>query len=190
MLFHFGGDVEIARGAAHGAGIAFAGHAQPRSVPRAGRNAHFHRLRVRHAAIAAAGGAGVVQLARAAAARAGQVEPHGAGHLDNLAGAFALRAGHFARARRARAVAGRADLVARDVQARLGAADGLPEVDVQHVFEIVAFFRLRLLRLPLAAAVEELRKDIAEAAAIRCCAGRRAACARPASRKHRKNRSR
>ena len=45
------------------------------------------------AAIAVAGGAGVLQLAVAAAARAGEVELHGAGHLGHVAGAVALRTG-------------------------------------------------------------------------------------------------
>ena len=98
------------------AGVAFAGHAQPRAVARARRDADLHRLGPGHAAIAAAGRAGVAQLARAAAARAGQVELHGAGHLADVAGALALRAGDFAGAGRAGAVAGAADLVAGDVE--------------------------------------------------------------------------
>ena len=47
MLLDVGGDVEVARRRAHGAGIAFAGNAQPRTVLRAGGNAHLHRLRMR-----------------------------------------------------------------------------------------------------------------------------------------------
>ena len=63
MLFHVGGDVEVARRRAHGARIAFARNAQPRTALRAGRDADFHHLRVRQPAVAVAGRAGVLQPA-------------------------------------------------------------------------------------------------------------------------------
>jgi hypothetical protein len=100
----------------------------------------------------------------AAAARAGEAEFHGAGHLRHIAGAFALRAGDFAGAGRSGAVAGAADFVARDVETRLRAFDGLPEIDVHHVFEVAALFRLDVRLGGAAFAAEELREDIAEAA--------------------------
>ena len=111
-----------------------------------GRDADLHGFGAGDAAVAAAGGAGVAQLAGAAAARAGEVELHGAGHLGDVAGAFALRAGDFAGAGGAGAVAGVADFVAGDVEARLGAPDGLPEIDIHHVFEVAALFGLGLRR--------------------------------------------
>ena len=40
---------------------------------------------------------------------------------------------------------------------RTCAPDGLPEIDIQHVLQVVAFFRLRLWRF--GASAEELRKD-------------------------------
>src|SRR6185369_10885 len=115
---------------------AFAGHAQTGAIARARRNSDFDLLGVSDAAFAAAGGAGVAQLARSAAFRAGEVEAHGAGHLADLAGAFALRTGDFAAAGGTGAVAGSAHFVAGDVDSGLGAFDGLPEIDVHHVFEV------------------------------------------------------
>ena len=41
-------------------------------------------------------------------------------------------------------MAGVASLVAGDVDARLGAADGLPEIDIHDVFEVAALFGLGL----------------------------------------------
>src|ERR1017187_4865890 len=69
MGFHFGGDVEIARDGAHGAGVALAGDAQAGTVARAWRNADFHTFGVGDASIAATTGTGVAQLAAAAASR-------------------------------------------------------------------------------------------------------------------------
>ncbi len=57
----------------------------------------------------------------------------------------------------------RALLVAGDFDLGLRAADGLPETDVQAVFEIGAFLRLRLGFLaPPPPAVEELAEDVFE----------------------------
>src|ERR1035438_5730626 len=156
MLFDLGGDVEIARRGAHGTGVALARHAQAAAAAGARRNADLHRFRACDAAFAAAGGAGVAQLAGPAAARAGEAELHGAGHLGDVAGTMALRAGDFAPAARARTVAGTADFVAVDAELGLGAADGLPKIDIHYIFEIAALFRagLSLLRRTLAA--EEL----------------------------------
>src|ERR1017187_2550089 len=166
MFRHPGGDVEIARGCAHGAGVALARHAQAIYTSPDRKSTRLNSSHRCDAAFAAAGGAGVAQLAGSAAARAGEAELHGAGHLGDVAGTMALRAGDFTSAARTRAVAGAADFVAVDVELGLGAADGLPEVDIHYIFEIAALFRggLRLLRRALAA--EELREDIAEAAGI------------------------
>ena len=98
------------------------------------------------------------------------IEPHGAGHLADVAGALTLRAGHFARAARSGAVTGAADFVARDIEAGLGAADGLPEIDIHDVLEVAALFGLLLGCAP-AAAAEELGEDVAEAAAARSRSG-------------------
>ena len=74
-------------------------------------------------------------------------------------------------------MAGLADLVAGDIQARLGAFDGLPEIDIHHVFEVAALFGLRLLGF--AASPEKLREDVAEAAAGLGAAARTAPPALP-----------
>ena len=84
MLFDARGDVEVARRRALRAGVTLAGNTEPRSVLRAGGNVHRYGFRTRDAAIAMAGGAGILQLAFAAAARAGEIELHGAGHLRDL----------------------------------------------------------------------------------------------------------
>src|ERR1019366_2913968 len=162
MRFHFGRDVQIARGCAHCAGIAFGGNAQAGTVAGAGRNADFHAFRVGDASLSAAGGAGVAQLAGAAASRATEVELHGAGHLADVSRAFALLAGGFAGAGGTGAVAGIADLVACDIHTRLGAFDGLPEVDVHHVLEVAALFGFDVGGFVTTA--EELREDVAETA--------------------------
>src|ERR1035438_2755244 len=108
------------------------------------------------------GGTGVAQFTGTAAARAGEVELHGAGHLADVSRAFALLANGFAAASGAGAAAGVANLVAVDIDARLGALDGLPEVDVHDVLEVAALFGFGLGGL--AASAKELRKDVAEAA--------------------------
>src|ERR1019366_7888488 len=120
VRFHFGGDVEIARGGAHGAGIALAGDAQTGTVARAWRNADLHEFGVGDASLAAATGTSVAQLAGTAASRAGEVELHGAGHLADVSRTFALLAGGFAGAGGTGAAAGIADVVARDIDTRLG----------------------------------------------------------------------
>src|ERR1017187_439275 len=162
MGCHFGGDVEIARDGAHGAGVALAGDAQAGTVARAWRNADFHTFGVGDASIAATTGTGVAQLAAAAASRAGEVELHGAGHLADVSGTLALLAGGFAGAGGTGAVAGVADVVAGNIDARLGALNGLPEIDVHDVLEVAALFGFGVGGFAVTA--EELRKDVAEAA--------------------------
>src|SRR5471030_2730860 len=162
VVLHFGSDVEIARRRSHGAGVAFAGNAQEAAVARAGRDAEFDGFGSRHAAVAA-GGTGVAQFPGSAAPRAGEIEFHGARHLADVAGAFALGTSDFARTGGAGAMAGGADIVTGDVDLRLSAFDGLPEIDVHYVFQVSALFG-RGLRLAPGAAAKELREDIAEAA--------------------------
>ena len=98
----------------------------------------------------------------AVAARAGDVELHAPAHLRHLAGAVALRALHAAAGGRL-AVAGGAGLLAVDLDARLAAADGGPEVDRGLVFEVGA--RLRAVRLlGMLRAREDAGEDVFEAA--------------------------
>src|ERR1035437_3789014 len=165
VRFHFGSDVEIARGGAHGAGIALAGDAEAGTVARAWRNADPHEFGVGDAPLPAATGTSVAQLAGTAASRAGEVELHGAGHLADMSRTFALLAGGFAGAGGTGAAAGIADVVARNIDARLGALDGLPEVDIHDVLEVAALFGFGVGGF--AASSEELRKDVAEAAGAR-----------------------
>ena len=164
VLLHLRSDVEISGRRAHGAGVSLAGDAQPGTVARAGRNPHFDAFGFGHAAVAAAGGAGVAEPAGAAAAGAGEAELHGARHLGHVAGALALRTGDFARAGGTGAVAGAADFVAGDVEARLGTFDGLAEIDVHHVLQVAALFRLYVGFGCAAFVAEELGEDVAETA--------------------------
>ena len=111
---HLGGDVEIARRRSLGTSVAFARNAQAGSGAGSRRNANFHRFGERYTPFAAAGGAGIAEFAAAAAARAGEVKLHRAGHLGDIAGALTLRAGDFSRCAGACAMTGAADLVAGD----------------------------------------------------------------------------
>ncbi len=131
-----GRDVEVTRRRAHSARISFTCDAQPRTVLRARRNADFHRFRMREPAIAVARRAGVLQPAFAVAARAGEVELHVAGHLADVAGAVALRAGDRTGVVASGPVTGRALVVTGDVDLRLSSPDRLPETDIEPVFEI------------------------------------------------------
>ncbi len=108
--------------------------------------------------------AGVLKPAFAAAARAGQIELHVPRHLLHVAGSVALRAGDRTGFVAARAVALRALFVAGDFDLGLRAADGLPEADVEAVFEVGALFGLvfGFSRLG-AAAAEKLAEDVLEA---------------------------
>ena len=110
-----------------------------------------------------ASGAGIAQAALAVAARAGEAELHRARHLLDVAGAIALRANRRCAAHRAAAVASLADFLARDVEPDLRPADGLPEIDVEAVFEIRAFFR-SAIRPFFAAVAEKLAENVAKSA--------------------------
>ena len=186
VILHFGGDVQVSGRRAHGAGIAFAWHAQPRAVAGAGRDADLDRIRSGHAALASAGGAGIAQAAGAATARAGEVEAHGAGHLADIAAAFALGADGFAAAGRAGAMAGAAYFIASDIEWDLGALDGLPEIDGHDIFEVRAFFGLGLGLA--AAAAKELGENVAKSAAGFGSPATAGGRERPG--RHRKNRTR
>ena len=168
VRLHADRDVEIARRSAHSSGVAFAGHAQARAGLSARRDANLDHFGLRQAAVAMAGGADIAQAALAVAARAGEAEFHRARHLRDVAGAIALRTNGGGAAHGAGAVAGLANLLARDIEAHLRAADGLPEVDVQPVFQIRALFRTAA-RLLAALVAEELAEDVAEGS---CAAAR------------------
>ena len=114
-------------------------------------------------AFAPARGAGILQPAGAVAALAREIELHRARHLRHLSRAIALRAHRHVAARRPGAMAGLARLLPRDVQLHLRPANGLPEIDIQAVFEIGS--ALAAEPAPASAAAEELAEDIAETAA-------------------------
>src|SRR6185437_15143483 len=130
------------------------------AIASAGLDAEFDGFGSRDHAFSVAGRARIRKVARAIAARAGDVELHAAAHLRNLAGAVALRAcGRAAGVRLA--VAGGTDFLAIDLQAHLSAADGGPEIHGDLVFEVGA--RLRSVRtLRLASARKYPGKNIFE----------------------------
>src|SRR5580658_2871621 len=171
MLLDARGDIEIAGRRAHGSRVALARHPQPRAVARARRNAHVYGFGMGDASLALAGGAGIFQLTAAAALRTGQVEAHGAGHLGDGTGPIAFRARYGLAAGRTVSMAGGASVVAGNIEPRLRALDGLPEIDIQGILEIVTLLR-RFLR-PFAA-VEKLREDVPEAARAGPASGCRA----------------
>src|SRR6185312_2681896 len=165
MLLDMSGDVEIAGGGAHGAGVALAGDAQTRAIFGSGGDADFDHLFVGDASIAVAVGARVLDAALAFAARAGEIELHIARHLLDVPGAVALRAGDGARVITAGAVTDAAQLVAGDFNFGLEASDGLPERNVEAVLEVGALFGGGVRFGLIAAAAEELAEDVFERAA-------------------------
>src|SRR6266850_1100870 len=138
-----------------------------------GWNAHINRLRAPHAPFAAAGLACGSKLARSAAARARHVELHLAGLLLNRSRSMASRA-RLRRAHRSCSMTGLAGIQARDGEFLHRAAHGIPEIDLDLVFQVAARFVLRFHRGTSAAATEKLAEEITEA----CSAAR---CSRPAA---------
>jgi hypothetical protein len=120
MRFHFGSDVKIAGRGAHRAGIAFAGDAQAGTIARA-RGCGSPHLGVGDAPSPPQVGQALRSLPDPP--HFGQVRLNfmGAGHLADVSRTLALRAGDFTGAGGAGTVAGLADIVAVDVDARLGA---------------------------------------------------------------------
>ena len=97
--------------------------------------------------------------------RTSNVESHGADGLTHLTAASTLGADRHARTGVPQAPALRAGLVPKNAQPEGRAANGIPEPDVNRVFEILARLRLRLwLTAPLA---KDLREQIRESAPTR-----------------------
>src|SRR6187551_2169964 len=161
-----GGHVEVAGRATAGAGLAFAGKADPRSVLDPGRDVDLVALRLPGQAGAAAGGAGVLDdLPGAAALGAGLADREEALALRVDAAAFAARAGDRGGARRgAAAMAGRAALGLWHGDTDLGAIDRLVEAEADLGFEVAAAL-LFGLRPAASAAAKDAGEDVAEVAA-------------------------
>ncbi len=102
MIFHVRCDVEIARRRSHGPRIAFARHAEARTILRARRNAYLNRFGMRQPSVAMAGGTGILQPPFAIAARTREIELHVARHLSHVARAIALWTGDRSRVMAAR----------------------------------------------------------------------------------------
>src|SRR5262249_31688083 len=92
MVAGAGDDVEVAGGAAQDAGVAPAGRADALAVAGPGLQPHLERFRAMQHAFAVAEAARRPGLARAAAARALQIELHSPAGLRHLARAVAFRA--------------------------------------------------------------------------------------------------
>src|SRR5437588_533351 len=151
MRPHHHPQVQIARGGAHGPGIAFARNPHPPAIRNARRDAHVNRLRAPHAPFAAARLARGSQLARPTAPGARHVEAHFARGLLNRARSPAYRACLW-RAYGTGAMAGLASIQSRDRKLFHRSAHGIPEIDLDLVFQVTAGFVLRLHALASAPA--------------------------------------
>src|SRR5690348_1517958 len=157
-------EIQIARSGAEGSGVALRGNANAPAIGDARGNANLDGFRATHAALAAASLAGGAKFAGAAAARARDVEAHLSGGLLN--GAFAFAGGaHLRTAHGAGAVASVAGVHASDLHFLDGAANGVPEIDLDLVFKVAAALGFHFGRGGAATAAEELSKEIAEAGA-------------------------
>src|SRR5947209_10089107 len=166
--------VKIAGRPAMRSGVAFAGQANALPIARARLDAHRERISTIDHAFAAADIADGARMSGAAAARAGNIELHASGGLGHLAGALALGTDAWG-FEVSRAVAVGANILPRDVQAQLGAANGLPETDVDLVFEVAALLWPFIGNARAAASAKNSGEDIAETATSRSAA--RLACA-------------
>src|SRR5579859_812432 len=167
--------VKVALRTAIGACVALALQANALSIACARLDAELDRFGPVDQALPVTGRACVGDASRPTAARAGNIELHAPAHLRNLAGTAALRAGHGS-AGRGLSVAGWANLLAANLDARIAAANGRPEVDGSLIFEVGAW--LRAARTPMRlAAREDAGEDVSEAApgrrtcALTACSG-------------------
>src|SRR5579872_407215 len=152
-------------------GVAFALQTNALSVARPGLDAEVDRLRFAHGALAMARGTVIGDAAGSIAARARDVEFHASAHLRHLAGAVALGTSHGTAGVRL-PVAGGAGLLAMDLQTRLAAANGRPEIDGGLILEVGA--RLRAARTLIVRAAEDAGEDVFEVApGGRACTGLR-----------------
>ena len=106
----------------------------------------------------------VAKFARTTASRATEVESHGPGHLRNLAGPGAFRTLHYCSTSLPTAIASCAGFLALNTKTDLGAFDGLPEINVQRIFQICALFRSFATCRAASTAPEKLAEQIAKAA--------------------------
>src|ERR1700736_119823 len=143
MRPHFHPQIEIAWGRAHRSRIAFPRHTQPRTAGQSRRNSYLDGFRAAHAPLAVAGGARCADFASAAATGTGNIEAHLARSLLNgartVANGTSLR-----RSYGPGSVASLARVQPGDLEFLHGAANSVPEVDFDLVFEIAARLVLRL----------------------------------------------
>src|SRR5579871_155199 len=158
--FDHDGQVQIAGGSSHRSGISFPRNAHAATVGYAWGNAHIDGLVVADTAFAAARFARGAQLAGAAAAIAWDVETHFARGLLNRAAAIASRT-DLRRTDRARSVAGLAGIEPRNLNFLYGAANRIPKIDFEAVFEVRALFGF-LLHARATAAAEERTEQVAQ----------------------------
>src|SRR5690349_10611141 len=157
-------EIQIARPGAEGSGVALRGNADAPAIGDARGDADLDGFGTAHAPFAAASLAGGAELAGAAATRARDVKAHLSGGLLN--GAFAFAGGtHLRSAHGAGAVAGVAGVHASDLHFLDGAANGVPEIDLDLIFKVAAALGFHFGRGGAATAAEELSKEIAEAGA-------------------------
>jgi hypothetical protein len=124
------------------------------------RNPHINRFRAPHAPLTTTRFASGPQLAGSAAARARHVKPHLARSLLGGSRAAASRA-RLGRTHRAGTVAVLARIKPRDGKFFHRAANGVPEINLNLVFEVVSGLLFRL-HLSTASASEKLAEQITE----------------------------
>src|SRR5215472_14529860 len=159
-------DVKIAGRAAALASIAFARYANPLAVARTWLDTNFERFGAVDHAFAVAVWANRNILAASPAPRAWHVELHTPAGLLDAAFAVAL----WADARLldvAAAMAIRANILARDIQAHDPTANRRPERHVHLIFEIAARLRTGVRSGRASASSEDAREDVAKSTASR-----------------------
>ena len=172
MLTDADDDKEITSRATMQTGVSFTGKTYALAVTRAGFYPDFQRRCGLDCAIAMADRTGILDLAGTAATRARSIEFHTTARLRNLPAAMALRTG-LRSAHRSLSMTLRTGLKMCDIQLQHGAADRVPEADVDLILKVIVWLRLTLHRRTTAASAtaEDAGKDVTKAAAARGAGG-------------------
>src|SRR4051812_4964333 len=164
MSFSSNYDVQIAGRTSMRPRIALARNTNTLAIASARLDANFERLGASDHAFPMTDRARRHILAATMAARASHIELHPVGALLDCALTFALRT-HARLLNHAIAVAIRAHVLARDIQAHDSAANRRPERNIDLIFEIAARLRTFLRDRAAAPAAEHAGEDVAKSTA-------------------------